>query len=92
MEASRAKSGSNLPGILVIGKTTAKMALASSFTRMATSMKACGEATVVMDRAHTGEMKLGNCAENTQAIGSRTRNMGEELSSIKMETDTMGTG
>lgn len=55
-------------------------------------MKACGEGTAAMDKAHTGGMRLGNSVENTQEIGSRIRSTGEALSSIRMETDTTGTG
>ncbi len=92
MVALKVKNGSNLQDTLVIGKTTAKMDLASSSTRMAISMKACGVLTVAMVRVLIGGMKLENLEENTRVIGSRIRNMAEVLSFIRMETDMMGIG
>lgn len=93
MALLKVKNGSRRPATLEIGETTARKDSASSTTRMATSMKVCGQSTNAMAREHTGEMRRDlSCEENTLATGMRTRNTVVALSSIRMEIDTMDTG
>lgn len=92
MEASRERSGLTRAGTLETGKTTRKMALVFSSTRMATSMRDYGKEINVMVKALTGVTNRASYVENTQVTGLKTKNMVEELFSIKMEIDMMDTG
>ena len=93
MALSRVRSGKPVRNTSVIGETIARKASASSSTRMAISMRACGLLTSATVRELTGRTQQAtNCAVNTQEIGMRTRNMEEAPFSTRMETDTMGTG
>ena len=74
------------------GAITAKKVLVFSTIRTGINMKVCGHSINVMAKELTGEWKTKNSDVNILVIGSKTRNMAEELSSIKMETATTGTG
>jgi hypothetical protein len=60
MVASRVRNGSRHQGTLEIGRTTVKMALVFSSTRMAISMRVCGKVIGDMARVLTGGMKLAS--------------------------------
>ena len=60
MEALKVKSGSIPQGTLATGRTIAKKGLESSFTRMETSTKVCGEQIRDTAKGHTGETKEEN--------------------------------
>jgi hypothetical protein len=55
-------------------------------------MRVCGLWTRNMVKVLIGEMTLINSEENTLEIGSKIKNMEEELSSLKIATDTMDIG
>ena len=92
MAQSRAKSGKLVRNISVTGATTARKVSAFSFTRMVTSMRACGQLISAMDRELTGKMKAQSYAENTLETGTRTRSMEEVPSFTRTVTGTMDTG
>ena len=92
MEASRERSGLTRAGTLETGKTTRKMALVFSSTRMATSMRDYGKEINVMVKALTGVTNRASYVENTQVTGSKTRSTVEVPSSIRMEIVTMAIG
>lgn len=92
MEALKEKNGSKLQDILEIGKITGRMGLVFNSTKTEISMKACGVAIRDMDKELIGETKVESSVENTLVTGLKIRNMVEEPSSIKMETDTTAIG
>lgn len=55
-------------------------------------MKACGLLTNGTAKELTGATRGESSEENTQATGSKTECMAEELSFIKTATDTMDIG
>jgi hypothetical protein len=59
---------------------------------MEISTKECGSKTGDMDKERIGGMKVENWGENTLETGLKTRNMEEERSFIRTETDMMGIG
>jgi len=72
--------------------TIAKRASASSFTKMEISTRECGLSTSDTAKALTGKTRATNSAENTLAIGMKTKSMEEVLSSTKTEIVTTATG
>jgi t-SNARE complex subunit (syntaxin) len=60
MEVSRVKNGNRHRDILVIGKTTVKMASVFSFIKTEINTKECGVKTIDTVKEHTGEMKQEN--------------------------------
>jgi hypothetical protein len=76
----------------VTGEITARKDSESNFIRTVISMRACGLWTRNMVKVLIGEMTLINSEENTLEIGSKIKNMEEELSSLKIVTDTMDIG
>jgi hypothetical protein len=76
----------------VTGEITAKKDSESNFIRTEISMRVCGLWTRNMVKVLIGEMTLINSEENTLEIGSKIKNMEEELSSLKIATDTMDIG
>ena len=85
-------SGFPLLNTLVTGATTARKALESSTTKMATNTKECGPLINATVKELTGEMKKRNLDVNTQATGSKIKSMVEEHFSTRTETVTTGTG
>jgi hypothetical protein len=76
----------------VTGEITARKDSESNFIRTEISMRVCGLWTRNMVKVLIGEMTLINSEENTLEIGSKIKNMEEELSSLKIATDTMDIG
>jgi hypothetical protein len=76
----------------VTGEITVKKDSESNFIRTEISMRVCGLWTRNMVKVLIGEMTLINSEENTLEIGSKIKNMEEELSSLKIATDTMDIG
>ena len=92
MAQLRETNGSAQASTLVTGAIIVKKASVFSTIRMGTNMKECGQSINVMVRVLTGGWKTKNFDVNILVTGSKTRNMEEELSFIKMETATTDTG
>ena len=92
MEPSREKSGNHLKSISETGETTSRKVSVFNSTRVETSMRVCGLKIKDMAKVPTGELKVRNSEESTQETGMKIKSMEEELSSTRMETDTMVTG
>ena len=92
MGVSRVRSGNTPRDTLETGKTIRKMVSVFSSITMETNTRVSGSMISAMVKALTGEMKKASCVVSTQVTGTKTRSTAEALSSIKMETVTMGIG
>ena len=92
MVASKEKCGKKHQDTSEIGETIAKRASVFNSIRMVINMKVCGLWTKNMGKVPTGETNQVNLEENILVIGSKTKSMVEEHSSLKTATDMMVIG
>jgi hypothetical protein len=92
MEALKEKCGLAHQDILVTGEITARKDSVSNFIRTVISTKVCGLWTKSMVKVLIGGMTLINSEESILEIGSKIKNMEEELSFSKIVIDTMDIG
>ena len=92
MAVLKVKCGKKLLDILVIGEITARKALVSNSIKTEINMKVCGLWIRNMVRVLTGVMKLESLEESILEIGSKTKSMEEEPSSLRIVIDMMDIG